>query len=886
VKLQRIRVEQFRQFRQGLELDNLQPGINLIHGPNESGKSTLVRAIRAAFFERYRSKSAEDLAPWGDSSAAPTVEIVFEHKGQRWQLDKRFLKRHRCDLLIDGTSFSGEEAEEKLAELLGYQFPKKGASKEEHWGIPGLLWVEQGTGQDIEKSVLHAGGHLKSALNNLVGEVASSGGDEVIQAVEQQRQELLTATGKPRGDYLALANERETLKQQVSDLQARVTQYQVQVDRLGTLATEYEQANRERPWEVARASMKHAEARFQEIEALQEQQNRGKDSLKQLQQNLSLLQQNQAHWQSQSEQLDQRHKSYESARKQLEQQELASPDLEKSVASARTQYRLAEEALQRARLRDKRVQLQKDCARLNAELAKLIQSQEKARNIQESLSAARKQKQQNHIDPRALRQLRQDQRELDDLNIRIQTAATRVTWNLDAGHSLELDGERIEGQGDKLLLEPGVLDIPGMGNLGIQPGGDDLASLQRKLQRLKQSLSQQLAALAVGSLEAAEAKHGRLQDAEVQIQRYDELLNSLAPSGREQLDAMRADLESELLARTAELETLTVTERADEDKSADTKPLSLVESELRQAEEQLAQAESKARSQETELLTARHACEAAHREWQRVQNELSSPERQQQIEALNRDIAAVEKQQAELEISLKEREAKIEEARPELIRQDIERYRATAEHQEKAQQNRALELSEIRAKLEAWGAEGLEEQCNEQRAELEHINRRYLELDRRAKALDLLLNLLKEKRQALTRRLQAPLQKHLDHYLSVLFPEANLEVDENLMPGKFSRGSELGQMAELSFGAREQMGLISRLAYADLLQEAGRPTLIILDDTLVHSDAERLDAMKRILFDAATRHQILLLTCHPEKWRDLGVEPRDLAALKLQSTAG
>lgn len=95
------------------------------------------------------------------------------------------------------------------------------------------------------------------------------------------------------------------------------------------------------------------------------------------------------------------------------------------------------------------------------------------------------------------------------------------------------------------------------------------------------------------------------------------------------------------------------------------------------------------------------------------------------------------------------------------------------------------------------------------------------------------------------------MQNHLNHYLSVLFPEASLEVDEQLRPGTFSRGNELGQITELSFGAREQMGLISRLAYADLLREAGRPILVILDDTLVHSDNERLEDMKRILFDAA-----------------------------------
>ena len=50
LQLSRLRVEQLRQFRQGFELANLQPGLNIFCGPNEAGKSSLVRAIRAAFF--------------------------------------------------------------------------------------------------------------------------------------------------------------------------------------------------------------------------------------------------------------------------------------------------------------------------------------------------------------------------------------------------------------------------------------------------------------------------------------------------------------------------------------------------------------------------------------------------------------------------------------------------------------------------------------------------------------------------------------------------------------------------------------------------------------------------------------------------------------------
>ena len=41
-------------------------------------------------------------------------------------------------------------------------------------------------------------------------------------------------------------------------------------------------------------------------------------------------------------------------------------------------------------------------------------------------------------------------------------------------------------------------------------------------------------------------------------------------------------------------------------------------------------------------------------------------------------------------------------------------------------------------------------------------------------------------------------------------------------------------------------GVISRLAYADLLKEAGRPTLIILGDALVHGDDQRLEQMKHV----------------------------------------
>lgn len=880
MRLERLRIEQVRQFRNPIALEGLQPGINLIHGPNESGKSTLVRAIRAAFFERHRSKSVEDLRPWGDSAAAPAIELTFEHGGHHWLLTKSFLQRKRCDLQVDGQSFSGEEAEEKLAELLGYQFPKKGASKEEHWGIPGLLWVEQGTGQNIEKAVEHAGDHLKSALNNLVGEVASTGGDDVIQAVEKQRAELLTGTGKPRGEYLQLEKERAELEDEIAELQARIDQYQAQVDRLGTLTYEFERADREQPWAETRRRMEQAQEQFRQVESLQAQQARERETLDHVRQNLNLLRQNLEQMQRQGKKLEQRETDLRKARETLAEKEARTPVLDKALADAREAYEAAVETVDQARQLETLNRLKQEVTRLDNQHKTLRQNLDKATDFQQKLDEARKQKQENSIDPDLVQHARMTRRQLDEEQIRSQTIATRLTWQLEQGQSLHLDDENIEGEGERRLLEQTTLAIPGVGRIGITPGGEDLARVRRALAHLEQTLGEHLRALGVRSVEDAEQKLARYQGAENRVKHTEDLLVSVAPQGLERLATETRDTLADLEARKGELEAL--------QKSAGTADPNLpglpeAERARKNAEQRLSEAESALSKHQAAILTARQNVENAEREWQQLREELNNSGNQRQLRELADRISESEKREATVLGNLEVLDKKIREARPELLQQDIQRFRQAAETQQKAQENRERELRDIRVRLEAWGAEGLEEQLSEKSGEFEHINRRYGELHRRAQALDLLLNVLTRKRQALTRRLQAPLQKHLDHYLSVLFPEATLEVDEHLMPGRFTRGNELGRMTELSFGAREQMGLVSRFAYADLLREAGRPTLIILDDTLVHSDAERLDGMKRILFDAAQRHQILLFTCHPENWQDLGVEPRDLQALKSQA---
>ncbi|WP_166259427.1 AAA family ATPase [Marinobacter salicampi] len=875
MKLQRMRIEQLRQFRKPFVLDNLQPGLNLIHGPNESGKSTLVRAIRAAFFERYRSTAVDDLRPWGDSAAAPTIELDFEHDNRNWHLTKSFLQRKRCDLTVGTETYSEDDAEEKLAELLGYQYPQKGISKARHWGIPGLLWVEQGTGQDIEQAIEHAGDHLKSALNSMVGEVASSGGDDLIETVRSQRDTLLTGTGKPRGDYLKLEKDRAQYDLEIEELKERVHKYQEQVDRLGKLAHDYNQAEGERPWEDAQRQLEAARARYQQVQRLEQQQNQEKATLSQLQQNHRLLQQNKEHLEGLSRQLEGRKEELDRAERDLDLTQAQTPAATGRLTEARTAYEQAEKQRKLAGLQQTRERLEQDTRRLEQQKQVLTQNLAKAKEYHQKLEQARQQSRENRIDSELVKKLRATGNQLNEETIRSRTIATRLSWQLDAGASLTLNNESHTGQGEQQLLEESTLVIPGVGTLGITPGGEELASTRRKLKTLEENLEEQLKTLGLESVEQAEDRLSAFESAARAVKHADELFKSLAPAGLEQLASDQKEAEGELEKARTQLE---ATPKPNPQENVPV--LEEAEAAFTRAGTALDKAESDERAHQARLSALKQARDNAKTEWQRLADEAKSPERQQQLRQITTDLANIEKQQAELEASLERREREIRDARPEFLRQDIERYQNAVNQLRQTQENRGRELRDIKVRLEAWGAEGLEEQLNEKEAEYDQCNRRYQELHRRAQALDLLLNLLTEKRQTLTRRLQAPLQKHLNHYLSVLFPEASLEVDEQLRPGTFSRGNELGLITELSFGAREQMGLISRLAYADLLREAGRPTLVILDDTLVHSDSDRLEDMKRILFDAASRHQILLFTCHPEKWQDLGVAPVDIQASK------
>ncbi len=878
MKLTDIRIEQFRQFRQALALEGLEDGINLISGPNEIGKSTVAQAIRAAFFERYVTSTASVYQPWGDSAAAPSVDLTFEVDGERWQLAKRFLKRKRCDLSIGTTTLSNDEAEARLANLMGFNVAAAGASKEKDWGIPGLLWIEQGSGQAIDGSVANAQSHLEAALESLVGDIASAGGDDIIHAVASQRGELLTPGGKPRNDYLKTIQQVEDLAQKAEGFAPRVARYQESVDRLGELQQVHQITQRDRPWENLREKADAARTQLAEIGRLQQEQNSDEQALATHRTLLTQLATRQAEAEQLSEQLQQRERDRGIVQTELTALEEKTEGLERTLQQAREAYQSARGVLQQARKAELHQSLQQARAEANEQASKLRKVQQDVEKLREQEAAARESSQNNRIDEAILDDLSTACSEHDQLRIRLETVATRLKFQLVDGVTLRLHEDILSGEGEVLLTEAAVLDVPGLGRLDIEPGGNDLGTLQREYQQQQDSIDALLSSLNVPSLAIAQERAENQRKAQAELTRIKELLHVTAPDG---IEALATELDTALRQAAEAAERLEGMEAPNTDlPSLDTAQSMLDSTEILQSE-----AEQVLQSHQHQLAIVRDRLESAEKEWQRLHEQLHSEKRHEELRQLAAELTETQTAASTLETAIAERQLRINDANPTLVKQDIERLSASATSQENMHREREREIHGLQVYLQSAEALELADQQVECETELAYAQRRLADFERRAQALKLLYTLLQEGRQKLTRRLQAPLQKHLDHYLAMLFPNSSLQVDEALKPDLFQRDGETGKLSELSFGAREQMGLISRLAYADLLQEAGRPTLIMLDDSLVHSDAKRRDTIKRALYDAAQRHQILFFTCHPENWDDLGAKTWDLAALKADRPA-
>lgn len=225
MKLRSVAVNQFRKFVEPTRLDGIGDGLNVLIGPNEMGKSTLLDAVSAVFLERHSSNAEQIRALQNDRNrAAPVVHVEFELQDGRYRIEKRFRKKPYARLQCpDGRRLEGGEAEHVLRERLSFETPGPKGAKPETSGIWSVLWVRQGDSWNSSAVPAGARASLHQALEAEVGNVlGGSRGATVVSALVEQLEVLITPRQRrPRNEYGEVLDRVAAAEKELEVLRAR-----------------------------------------------------------------------------------------------------------------------------------------------------------------------------------------------------------------------------------------------------------------------------------------------------------------------------------------------------------------------------------------------------------------------------------------------------------------------------------------------------------------------------------------------------------------------------------------------------------------------------------------------------------------------------------------
>jgi len=192
MKITAIRLRHVKKIGdQGLALENLCDGLNVLSEPNEFGKSTIFEAFRHGLLTKHSSKKepVKDMMP-RLGGGAPLVEIDLEYKVESYRIRKQFLSQASTTItnLSSGIVIeTADDAQDWIKATIG--------ADEKLLGPTGLLWVGQGQPLERPSQTEDQQEVFSSVLDNEVSTVVSGQrGRQLFSRVNGRLSELITKT--------------------------------------------------------------------------------------------------------------------------------------------------------------------------------------------------------------------------------------------------------------------------------------------------------------------------------------------------------------------------------------------------------------------------------------------------------------------------------------------------------------------------------------------------------------------------------------------------------------------------------------------------------------------------------------------------------------------
>lgn len=863
MKLTALRLHNVKRFAgRGIAIEGITDGVNVLTAANEYGKSTCFEALHALFFQPHTgmSNSVKLLRPY--SGGNPLVEADIANDAGRYRLTKQFYGRGRAavtDIATGRLVAQADEAEAFITDLI------RGGTA----GPAGLLWVRQGvTGienrsrseEENDKRV------RESLLTSVQGEVeALTGGRRmgaITAACEEELYRLVTPTLKPKagGRYAAARDERDRLEAEEARLSQDVALLHEALDirrkaqaRLAELEDAEEDAARKAAIETAEAKVEAAkfhDAALREANAEADLAARRRDEAQQaLEQFDAAL--------ARDEDLSERLAKAETALAAAQERRAAAL-AESEAASADVQATEQRERESRDLLTRLDAALQaRDAAERLTEVRRRLEQAEALREQIESGAAA-------HAVSAISREAIERLEALDIRIVKLRAAADvglptlRMDYEDGAEGAVTLDHAPLPGGEDRGFSGIVRLVISGIGRLTINANRQSEAL--QALQTSEAARRDLLASLGVEDLAAARRREADARQKQDELLRARERLADLAPKGIEQLrlevarlvnlsqapaelegdlDRVRADLADAgqriETARNRAREAMVMRSKADESSVA----AQTAHASIRQQREAVqlilgpaAEREASRRERAEKLAAAREQFEAAEA-------------RARPLRGVTRDLAGAEAA--------------------------LSRARSVAEAARSETQQLREKLADINAQIRTQSDDAIEERWAETGDSLTTAREAVRRFETEVAILDRLRRVLAEKKSAASELYLKPVMAELTPLIGLLFDDIAVTFDGNtLLPQNVRRNGQDEDIDRLSGGMREQLSVLTRLAFARLLARDGRPAPVILDDALVYSDDDRIERMFDALHRQSRDQQIIVFSCRQRAFAKLG----------------
>jgi hypothetical protein len=865
MRLHRLKLRDFRGIGER-EVCFADQGVTVVEGRNEAGKSSMIEALDVLLSLRDSSKSSavRSVMPSGRDVGS---EVEAEISCGEWHFTyfKRFNKQPATTLTVHRPKpeqLTGRAAHDKVNEILDTTVDR---------ALFDALKLLQ-SGADPALTDLSAAAALSRALDRAAG--GPRGADDFAESVAGEEDSVLLDAvaeeycryytrkqGKPTGQlaeaarradaagdrYERLRRSREVLDDDIERLRAAVA-------RRGEL---------QRTDELARADQERVDTEWQAAQAVLSKVGGAAQTVGHRRTALTLAERvvaERTDIRRQREVLSTEAVELDAqagqVREQTVQAQAEVAALEGELFSARTILDDLRARLNAARQVAKRERLAAEVAELTDVLDKLAGFRAELDTIDAELAT-------HSVDAEVAGAAQALAGRIDVARGRLEAASATLRVETLGAHQVSVDGESVDGAVDVVADADRVIEAPGVVRVTVRRSVDTTA-LAEELDRLQWSAqtlcdAHGLADLSEAAVRAA-ARTDLTHERALICERRDSLLKwRTFAEIRDWRDVVRTELEGLLAAEVREHESVE----------------QLAEAEQAQADlVERAHAAAVRRKSEASALGERQESVAARRTRVGAQIDELDTKLAELVFALPDEDAeaAVERSRQELQSARDEQNrfdaeaAELDAEGLELRREQISRDIAHGTAELDAVGHLITELS---TKLEMYRGESRLDEFDEAQAEWEDACAGLRRVTRRAEAARLLHETLTRTRLESRAKYADPFTRRLDKLGAIVFGDTvRFDVDDDLNVVSRTVDGVTVPRDALSGGAKEQLGLLSRLACATLVDQAdGVP--VIIDDALGYSDPDRIVAMASVLTEAARDAQVIVLTCSPHRYADV-----------------